>query len=194
MASTPPPFIFVSDLSNHLGRDLSADMGAVMAVDAACDVIRDITEQDFNQATTTEAFDGTGTDSIVLPQAPLLNVGTVVVNSGTITDYTFSKQTNALIRGTADSRWPGAPLPVWPAGRQNVRVTYDHGYSVAGTVSDVPRSIKMVALMIAERLVVQGVAQSETVGDVTVDYGQAASDLTKTEQGLLYGYLRTRSF
>ena len=52
----------------------------------------------------------------------------------------------------------------------------------------------MVAIMIASRLVVQGVAQSETVGDVAMAYATAASDLTKGEEAVLYGYLAKRSF
>ena len=188
----PDPFITVQDLTDILGRDCSSDNGAVMAIDAACDSIRDITEQDFNFATSTVSLDGTGTDSLLLPQRPVTNAGTVLVNGGTITDYIPPTPDGFLYRGTAIAGpWQ---RPIWPLGRQNVQVTYDHGYLIAGTVNNVPRSIRMVALMIAQRLVVQGVAQSETVGDVTMDYGMAASDLTKGENAILYGYLAKRSF
>jgi hypothetical protein len=184
----PDPFITQQDLTDYLGRDVTADNGALMACDAACDMIRDITEQDFNAETTTITLDGTGTDGLVLQQQPATRAGTVLVNGGTITDYMLSGQ-GLLLRGTAGSN----PRPLWPLGRQNVQVTYDHGYTLTPT-NNVPRSIRMVALSIAARLVVQGAVQSETVGDVTVDYGMAASDLTVNELRILAGYLQTRSF
>jgi hypothetical protein len=185
----PDPFITQQDLSDYIGRNVNADNGALMAIDAACDTIRDITEQDFNYGTSTITLDGTGTDVLILPQRPVANAGTVLVNGGTVTDYIAPTADGFLYRGTASSScFPGRTH--WPRGRQNVRVTYEHGYQAI----DVPRSIRMVAISLAARLVVQGVAQSETVGDVAVSYGMAASDLTTNELRILQGYLSTRSF
>ena len=73
---------------------------------------------------------------------------------------------------------------VWPAGRQNVEVTYKHGY----TPAELPRSVRMVALHIASRLVIQGVAQYETIGDVQMRYGVNATDLTDGERRILRKY------
>jgi hypothetical protein len=180
------PFVSVADLSDYLGRDVTADNGAALAVGAACDIVRDVTEQDFNAGTSTISLDGTGTDVLVLPQRPALTVGSVTVNGGTVTDYQLDGARNLLLRGSAGS----LPRPQWPRGRQNVRVTYAHGYADAA----MPQSIVQVALSIASRLVVQGVAQTETIGDVTINYGMAATDLTNGEQAILYGYLAKRSF
>lgn len=187
---SPDPFVSQQDLSDLLGRDVTTDNGALMALDAACDVIRDLCEQDFNAATETVSLNGTGTDVLLLPQRPVLAAGTVLVNGATVTDYIAPTPQGFLYRGTATGCWSGA---VWPRGRQNVQVTYDHGFTVAPT-NNVPRSIRMVALSIASRLVVQGVAQSETVGDTTVSYGMAASDLTNGEKAIIYSYLAKRSF
>jgi hypothetical protein len=196
------PFITTQNLSDLLGIDVTADPAADLAVAAACDTVRQITEADFNYGTSTVSLDGTDTDALVLPNPPVANAGTVVLigyggdwgdwgfsaSAGTITDYTVATDgTNRLMRGL-----PGAGVfrPVWPRGRQNVVVTYEHGYAPA----DLPESIQAVALSIASRLVVQGVAQSETVGDVTVAYAAAAGDLTRGEERLLYGFLQRRSF
>lgn len=187
----PDPFVSQQDLSDLLGRDVTSDNGALMALDAACDVIRDLCEQDFNAATETVSLNGTGTDCLLLPQRPVIAAGTVTVNGGTVTDYIAPTPEGFLYRGTTSGGcWSGV---VWPKGRQNVHVTYDHGFTVAPT-NNVPRSIRMVALSIASRLVVQGVAQAETVGDTTVSYGMAASDLTAGEQRIIYGYIQKRSF
>jgi hypothetical protein len=177
----PDPFITAQDLSDYLGRDVTADNGAVIALDAACDTCRTIAERDFNRGTSTYTGDGTGTDAFLLPQLPVLNAGTVLVNGETVTDYTLNSN-GILLRGTAGVD----PRPVWPAGRQNVTVTYEHGYD------DVPRDVRMVALSLAARLVVQGVAVEETVGPVRMKYAGAAMDLSTTERIVLRKYKPTR--
>lgn len=179
----PVPFIDTQDISDLLGRDVTADPGALMAVDAACDTIRAITEQDFNRGTSTESLDGTDTDVLLLPQRPLNAAGTVMVNGAPESSFTYTSS-GLLLRGGAG----GYPRPIWPRGRQNVTVTYDHGYD------EVPRDVRMVAVQLAMRLIVQGVAESETVGDVIVDYGMSADDLTANEQRVLARYLNPRSF
>ena len=183
------PFVTVQDLTDYVGRDVTADPGALMAVDAACDMIRDITEQDFNAGTTTITLDGSGTDVLILPQRPVTRAGTVLVDGSAITDYVPATPDGFLYRGAAVATFTGTGA-CWPRGRQNVTVTYEHGFQSL----DVPRSIRMVAISYAARLVLQGVAQQETVGDVIVNYGMSASDLTVNELRILKGYLATRSF
>jgi hypothetical protein len=179
----PAPFISQQDLTDYIGRDVTTDNGAAMAVGGACQMIRDLAEQDFNGTTSMAVLDGTGTDVLVLPQFPVSKAGTVLVDGGTITDYMLTDN-GLLLRGTAGDN----PRPLWPLGRQNVQITYDHGYTV------VPQSVRMVALAIAARLIVQGVADTETVGDVTIDYGGRATDFTKGEMAIIYGFWRKRSF
>jgi hypothetical protein len=206
---TPDPFISTQNLSDMLGRDVTADNGAMFAVEAACDIVRDVCEQDLTYGTSTIQLDGTGTDVLVLPQFPAANCGTVVLlgsyggygygdygyydgygygwggYTGTITDYTLSDN-GLLLRGTAGAL--GFARPKWPAGRQNVQITYEHGYQT------IPFSLQAVALQVASRMVVQGVAQAETIGDVTVTYAAAANDLTANELRILAKYNRPQSF
>lgn len=182
------PFITTQNLSDRLGRDVTADPGAISAVDAACQICRSEAEQDFNSGTMTVSLDGVGTDCLLLPQRPIGQAGTVVVASqGTITDYMVTPD-GMLLRGTAGARVAGA-WPVWPEGRQNVTVTFDYGYQTV----DVPADVCEVALNLAMRAVVQGVAQSETVGDVAVSYKLAADDLNANELRILRRYRGPRS-
>lgn len=177
----PDPFITTVDLTDILGVTVTADPGALIAVDAACDTCRDIAERDFNRGTATITLDGSGTDALLIPNRylPVDTAGTVTVNGGTVTDYVLNGH-GALFRGSAGVD----PRPVWPSGRQNVSVTFTHGYETV----DIPRSVRMVALSIATRLVVQGAAAEETVGDVRVKYAAAASDLTNGERRILQKY------
>jgi hypothetical protein len=172
----PDPFISVSDLSDKLGRDMSADDGAVIAVDAACDICRDIAGVAFNAGTATFTVDGTGTDAILLREHPVSGVSSVTVAGSAVMDYMLSDN-SLLLRGTAGAY----PRPVWPAGRQNVTVTATTGYAAA----DLPRSVRQVALSIASRLVIQGPAIEEALGSGRVKYAVAETDLTPGELRIL---------
>ena len=182
------PFISRQDLSDYLGRDVTADDGATIAVDSACAVVRTLTEQDFSETTETIYLDGSGTDLMFLPQRPVSAAGTVEVNGTAVTDYTYT-ESGKLIRTSDDeptwSTWGQTYQPVayWPEGRQNVSVTYTHGGSV-------PNDVRMVAMMIAYRLVTQGGATQEQVGDVRKTYAVAATDLTNGEKAILRKYRR----
>jgi hypothetical protein len=175
----PDPFISAQDIVDYLGRGTATDPGMVIAADAACDVCRTISERSFNAGTSTVTLDGSGTDALLLPEVPVTAAGTVVVNGGTVTDYTLNGN-GILLRGTAGVD----PRPVWPIGRQNIVVTYNHGYQEI----DLPRDVRMVALSIASRLVVQGVATEESVGAVRAKYAGAATDLTNGERWILLKY------
>jgi hypothetical protein len=191
-------FITTSDLSSYLGRSVTADAGGTIAVDAACELVRTMTGQTFNAGTSTIHLDGTGTDALPLPEFPVNTVGTVAVG-GTITSGSIaggSAVTNWALRGdgvllrtagAAVADYTEDVLPLrWPKGRQNIQVTYTHGYST------VPADIRMVALHIASRLIVQGVAQYETVGDVSMRYGTNATDFTAGERIIFSKYRTNR--
>lgn len=190
----PDPFISPTDLVNYLGRGTATDPGMVIAVDAACDTVRGEAEQDFNAATRTFVLDGTGTDVLLLPQSPVSAAGTVLVNGAAVSDYVVG-QPNRLIRkitvGLTPDWWtmPYYPGRVWPVGRQNIQVTADVGY----TEIDLPRDVRMVALSLASRLVVQGPALEETVGNVRVKYAAPAGELTTGERRILRKYKQSRS-
>lgn len=180
----PDPFITVQDLSDALGRDLSTDDGAVLVIDSACDICRTISGRSFNAGTTTISLDGPGTDALLLPQWPVTVAGTVTVNGVAETEFMVT-ETGALLRGTAGV----FPRPVWPQGRQNVVVSYQWGFA-----EGVPRDVRQVALNLAQRAVVQGVARSETVGDVSTTYAVNASDLDANELRILRMYRAVRSY
>ena len=175
------------DLSDYIGRDVSDDVGTIIAVESANQVVKTLTEQDFEPMTSVAQLDGTGTDTVCLPQRPVNAVGTVTVNGTDETDFTFTSEGRLIktANGESHSTWirGATPSAYWPAGRQNIGVTYEHG----GTVPD---DVRMVALMVAYRMVTQGGAISEQVGDVRKTYAASASDLTKGEKAILYRYSR----
>lgn len=177
------------DLTDYLGRDVSADDGADFAIASANQIVKTLTEQDFEEATSTVTLDGRGTDTLFLPQRPVNNVGTVEINGVADTSFTFTSEGH-LIRTSEEeptfSTWSGhgESTAYWPAGRQNISVTYEHG----GTA--VPDDVRAVALMIAYRMITQGGAIQEQIGDVRKTYAVSSTDLTAGEKAILHKYRR----
>lgn len=179
------------DLSGYLGRDVTNDSAALFAVEAANDIVRDEAGQPFNRVVGgTAVLDGSGTDALVLPNQPVSQAGTVLVNGTAVTDYVLKDNGVLVRRGTlsGNNTYYDCSFPrVWPAGRQNIEVTYDHGYAEG----DIPASVRAVALAVASRLIVQGVAVEESLGDARVKYAGPATDLTAGEKRILRKYRRT---
>lgn len=187
-------FISEVDLSDITGRDVSADDGATIAVNAACDICRTVAEQTFTAGTSTIYLDGTGTDALLLPEVPVTSVTSVRVSdgfhpptwntAGTV-DYALSDNGTLFATDTAGTATMGT---TWPRGRQNVQVTYVHGYADAVF----PADVRAVALAIAQRYLVQGPAKSESLGNVNVSYAVNPTDLTEGEQRILRKYRRAK--
>jgi hypothetical protein len=180
------PFVSVVDLSNYIGRDVTTDEGALIAVDAACNLVRTLTGQKFNNVIGDQiVLDGTGTDCLLLPEIPVTAAGTVTVGGAALVqnvDYVLADN-RKLIRtaGTSFSTTIYGDLTVWPMGRQNVQVTYDHGYA-GGTI---PSDVRMVALQVASRIALQGIVASETIAGQSLSYTSPALDLTPGERLIL---------
>jgi hypothetical protein len=164
-------FISVTELGDHLGRDLTADPGATLAVNFACDAVRTVAGQDFTAGSSTVTLDGSGTDALLLPERPVSRVRSVTVAGTAVTDFSLRSD------GTIVRPYPA----VWTAGRQNVVIRYEHGVSR----TKVPPAVRMVALALAARFVVQGPAAAETVGEETVRYSGEATALLPTERLIL---------
>jgi len=178
------PFISVQDFIDLTGRGGTADPGLLIAIDAACETVRAMTELNVNRVTGgTATLNGNDSDTLLLPQRPVYGAGTVVLNGGTITDYCYDAN-GVLYRGTADAD----PRGTWPSGRQNVVVTYDYGW----LDDDIPRDIRMVALQLASRIAIQGVAVEESMGQTRVRYAGPALDLTNGEKAILQKYRQIR--
>ena len=186
----PDPFITAAELSDYLGRDVDSEPAADLAVEFACDACRDYVGQTLTAGSSSVTLNGTGTDALLLPQSPVGSVSSVEVldsegsfQTAGAADFSVSGDGVLYATNTAGTATFGS---CWPRGRQNVRVGYSHGNGTA----DLARSIRGVALTLAARFLVQGVAAAEQVGEVNVRYAAESTALMPTERIILDGYRR----
>lgn len=192
------PFIDISDLYAYLRLPpLGAgdeDPLAVIALDSACYTIRGFLHQTINKITNDVIMiDCDGTDTIMLPEAPVISVSNVEMVAAPVwvTDD-FSPALNTPIdpssylveydRGMLVLRAGG----VWGDDRGAVQVTYTHGWDV------IPTDIRIVALTIAARIYDQGLAKAETIGNARLVYSHDESlGLSPREKDMLVKHRRS---
>jgi hypothetical protein len=189
------PFISRDDLADHLHLptgQLDDNEAALQAVDAACDWVRDLTHQTLNHVEDDVVLlDGTGTDALLLPETPVEEVSLVVVaGDEDATDWSFAlHDSGVLMRMWAPEGSVAPTAAVWPKGRNNVEVTYTHGYADA----DFPRSIRKLALKIAARFYENpSGAVFESLGQRSVRYQADPLDLSTTEKLIIRKHRRKR--
>jgi hypothetical protein len=181
------PFISSTDLSDYLERTLDSEK-AVIAVDSACQSLRNTINQslDFKQNDVV-ALDSEGTETILLPELPVIGV-TSVVGPGELTlvegtDFVVDKKLGAIRTKQRGYRFL--------RGRQLYTVTYSHGFTddltgkPAGTQLW-PSSLRILALTLATRIYDQTIVRQESVGGSQTIYSAPESlGLSDRERNLL---------
>lgn len=186
------PFISRGDLAAALHRpegSLDDDDLALIATDAACGHLRKLTGQTFNENETVVNLDGSGTRSLLLPQTPVDEISSVLIDGEAIDPGDYIVTDAGVLRrtfldGRVAPRWSAG----WARGQMNVEVTYSHGFG------EVPSDLRMLALTIAARIYEQNVARQETVAGSTTTYSvDAALDLTRTEKLIVRRYSKQKA-
>lgn len=130
-------------------------------------------------------LDGMGFRTLLLPEMPVVDVSEVTEDAVALTegtDYVWYRN-GSLIRGGYGPPWGSA---IWSPDRQNVLVTYSHGYL------DIPLDLKLACIQVAQNLtgVVQGDVVSKSIGTLSVTYAQTSSAIA-SQQAVL-GLYRMR--
>lgn len=157
------PFISTDDLAAYLDVtevELGNDLIVYMALDAACQIVRDALQRGINLSEeTVEVLDGSGTDALVLSQRPIQEVTEVLVRWGS--DETTIDLAEDLYVENATGCIFLVDGTVFTPGKGTVTVTYAHGFALeeiqvtpddenpADDVDRVPSSIRFVAVKLA---------------------------------------------
>jgi hypothetical protein len=165
------PFISALDLGAYLEQTLDdSDLLVEIALDAGCQMVRDDIGQRINlERSQLERHDGTGKESVILRELPVVEVLQVLEDDVELVegdDYVVvGGRVGILYRKGETWSWSWRwGTHRWSFGRQNVEVVYDSGYAVAEgdvveagsgddpVVDRVPSSIRLVALSAAARV------------------------------------------
>lgn len=199
------PYISEADLEAFLGVSVASDLMLSIALDSACDAVRSFIGQRINRLNDDVVYlHGSGRDSIRLPERPVreiteLQLDGAVVDPGTYPDHDWMVQTNTGMIIRQNDKWR--------VGRNNIKVTYSHGWDVVAPFdSVVPADLRMVTLVVARRVykavsnsqVPLGALKSEQMGsyeyvlaDMPADVNKAmasAGALTEEEETVLWKY------
>lgn len=177
------PFIGLNDINEYLRIDTDDDM-AIIACDAASEIVRGYADQTFTLVEDDEVvLDGTGTPLLYLPERPIVTLDSVIQRNADLSvasaatlvsgaDYILGEFGAVFLLNGA----------VWTEGRQNIYVTYSHGYDT------VPSDVRMVALQIAARIYDVGQVENESTGSYSATYVKGGAGLTDFESNVLYRY------
>jgi hypothetical protein len=188
-------------MSSYLRVEINpTDLIANLALAAATVAIQNYTDQVITYVNETVILDGTGNDTLLLPELPVLNVTEVIADvdtsypqilqpqsAGSNADYTFiGGDTGLLIRREGQyvaylDRF-NARYGSWPTRRQSVQVTYSHGYET------VPTDLQMLCSIIAARAFAQDGANSENVGTYVAQYHSQPGQIAPMEKTILDRY------
>lgn len=197
-----PPFGTVDQMSSYLRIDINpGDVIAQLALGAATVMIQNYTDQVLAYvASETVTLDGTGNDTMLLPELPVLDVSAVVVDSDT--SHALALNGPSFLSG-ADYGWVGgmdgllirrrgqnvsyqgmfdARFGLWPGRRQSVQVTYSHGWS------SIPADLQLLTAIIASRAFAQDGATAETVGTYIANYAAQPGEIAPYEKSILDKY------
>jgi hypothetical protein len=160
------PFVSSDDLAAFTGLTINAaDLKTKIALDSACDAVRSYLGQDINLVEDdVEWHSGHGYmhDRIRLRQRPIVAVTEVRIDVVAGSTGAVLAAANYNVR---DSFIVRTDASYWLSGNDNIKVTYDHGWTVPPTSQSaaVPADVRLVALSAARR-VYSGVGASDAAG------------------------------
>lgn len=187
------PFISTTDLADYLGGTLD-EARALIAVDSACQLLRDAADQTFDLVVDDEVrLDSSGGDTLLLPELPIVEVTSVLDPDGDELveddDWVLDREMGAI---RTASLWRS-----FRAGRQAYTVTYTHGFTAtpeSGLDAPAwPSGLRILALTVAARVYDQQLARQESVGGAQLIYSAPESlGLSAREKDVLKKYAPER--
>lgn len=173
------PIVSLADTKAHLNITTSTDDEELRrTIAVASEAAESYCNRVFRRQTVTEYHDG-GKQAVLLRQAPVLSITTVVENGTTLTstDYTADLNAGLVYRGSAAAPWQ------WYYGIQVVVITYVAGYT------DPPQAAQQAVLELTRHLwqTQRGNVALPSLGgaDDPIGWGQTAFSMPNRVRELL---------
>lgn len=198
-------FASVELLGAYLKEDIDpADVMALAALEGATSAIRKYCDQHLSLVTDDEVvLDGTGSDTMLLPEFPVVDVTSVTEDcdldtprvlvppgSGSASEFAFSGESGLLFRRNGSfivqtGSFSGS-FGKFPMRRQSVGVVYTHGYD------PIPSELQLLCAAVAARGFAQDGATNETAGSYSASYAGQPVVLTADEKRIADRYRARR--
>lgn len=152
---------------------------------------------DFGQATQTELYDGNNLERIWLIRRPVIAVNSITINGDPVDnssgeEWGFNAKTGELWRhlGYRDGRFGRK----FPAGRQNIAVSYFAGYQAIPY--EVNRAAIFMVKYLSEQFKASGVYSAERIGDYnyTLNTTPSTMGIPRQVADLLVDYVQDDAF
>lgn len=166
----------IDELADWIGQSIDSEVRALLLLETATDEVKAVIGHDITQNQETATLDGTGSEALVLPKHPVTAVSQVDVDGTTLAASAYKFIEAGVVYRTSG---------VWAVGRQNIDVTYTHGYS------PIPGDVKAIVLETASRAWRSGAGLTqESVGSYSVTYAResAGVQLLPQERAALASY------
>jgi hypothetical protein len=157
------------------------DLAMANALAGASDLARRYCNRVFDYADDEILLDGSGTDTLVLPESPVYEVSAIEVTEWTNLDPDVLDEADFVVSrygvlSRIDEGW-------FCRGKANVAIAYSHGYtnpndSPISDVDPLPADVQQAVMAIAARVHANAGGQavkSETIGTYSVEYANAGS-------------------
>lgn len=197
-------FADITALAAYMRMNIDlADPFALLALEGATAAIQKYCRQQFVLVVDdTVILDGSGSETMLLPECPVIDVSEVIYDcdldgartllgpgSKSNSEFDFTLESGLLIKRRGEfvlfeDRF-NASYGVWPMRRRSVQVTYTHGFAL------IPPEIVMITITCAGRAIGQDGAELERTGAYQAKYAGQPAELIAGEKRVLDQY-RTR--
>jgi hypothetical protein len=183
-------------IAQFLGRTIEDDnFLANLMCSMASQAVRSYVNQMISFVNDDEVnIDGSGSDSLLVPQIPVVRVNSVTTHDRWLGNETLLEDDDFVIDAEHGILWR-VDQECWPRGHKNIALDYDHGWNVGvdtgsaqpedNPIEHVPADILLVALRVATRGYLAGtsiegggssIKASETISPDSYSYTNVASD------------------
>ena len=169
----------LANVRSYLGIDVTntgSDAELTRLIGTVSALIRNLVNRDITTEAYVDKLNGTGSDSIMVPNYPITSISSIVISGVTIAvaNYTYDKGQIILLNGLT-----------FPKGRLNIVVSYSAGYAT------IPYDIEQVCIEIVAKKFKQrdriGLSSKGLAGETT---SFDLQDMRSEVRSLLSSYMK----